>query len=253
SHTLASAAEALPLMAVVARTQEHELAQTADALETNRRILALAPNDAAAIDALERLYLAKQRYEDLLAIYDRKLALVADAAARKDIQYKIGQLYEDEIGDDAKAVTAYRAILQATPTVDEEREALAATHRIHERRKEWKDLGDVLVRELALVPATDPGHVALKFRLGEVREQHLGDVAGAIGCYRDILGLEPGPEGARVAVEKRPPEEQHQLVAAGILEPIYEKLEAWAVLVNVHEIQLKHEAQAQRRVGLLMR
>src|SRR5262249_47370095 len=105
----------------------------------------------------------------------------------------------------------------------------------------------------ALVRAWDAGHVALKFRLGGVREQPPGDVAGAIGCYRDILALDPGHEGARVALEKRLPEEQHQLVAAGILEPIYEKLEAWADLVNVHEIQLKHEAQAQRRVGLLMR
>ena len=36
---------------------------------------------------------------DLLAIYDKKLGFLRDPAAKKEIQYKIGQLYEDEIAD----------------------------------------------------------------------------------------------------------------------------------------------------------
>jgi tetratricopeptide (TPR) repeat protein len=242
--------DAHPLMAVVARVQEHDLADTDRALETNRKILAHAPDDRDAIDALERLYLAKQRYPELLAIYDKKLALGADPEARKEIQYKVGQLYEEEIGDDAKAVAAYRAILAQA---GDERAALAALHRIHEKRSEWKDLGEVLQRELALVPPTDPAHVALKFRFGQVCEQHLGDTAGAIGAYQEILGIDPGHEGARAALERFLPDDGHQLVAADILEPIYELLEAWPALVGVHEIQLKHEKGPTRRVALLMR
>jgi len=42
-------------------------------------------------------------------------------------------------------------------------------------------------------------------------------------------------------------------VAAGILEPIYEALEDWPDLIGVHEIQLAHSADADRKVGLLMR
>src|SRR5262249_33490 len=41
--------------------------------------------------------------------------------------------------------------------------------------------------------------------------------------------------------------------AAGILEPIYEKLESWSDLVKVHEIQLRHAQGSDRRIGLLMR
>ena len=243
-------AEALPLMSVVARVQEHDLGETDRGLDTNRRILELAPDDTQAIDALERLYLAKQRYSDLLAIYDKKLALGQDPTERKAIQYKVGQLYEDEIGDDSKAIVAYRAIVAQA---GDERPALAALHRIHEKRKEWRDLGDVLGRELSLVPPTDPAHVELKFRLGAVREEHVGDVAGAIACYREILQLDPTHEGARAALEKRLGEEAHQLVAADILEPIYELLESWRELVAAHEIQLKHAQRPDRRVGLLMR
>src|SRR5262249_11207375 len=248
--------DALPLMSVVARVQEHDLGETDKALETNRRILALRPDDPQAIDALERLYLAKQRYTDLLAIYDKKLALISDPTAKKDIQLKIGQLYEDEIGDDGKAIAAYRAILKES---GDELPALATLHRMHERKNEGPELADVLERELAVTVSTgsrgapDANHGALKFRLGQVREQHLGDVVGAIACYQQILQADPSHEGARAALEKRLPEEQHQLRAANILEPIYELLEAWRDLAAVHEIQLKHERSLERRVGLLTR
>ena len=242
-------------MSVVARVQEHELGETDKALETNRRILALRPDDPQAIDALERLYLAKQRYTDLLAIYDKKLALIQDPTAKKDIQLKVGQLYEDEIGDDGKAIAAYRAILKES---GDELPALAALHRIHERKNEWAELADVVERELAVTSrsAPDANHIGLKFRLGQVREQHLGDVVGAIACYQQILQTDPSHEGARAALEKRLPsssDEAHQRRAADILEPIYELLEAWVDLAAVHEIQLKHERSLERRVGLLMR
>jgi len=80
----------LPLLAVVARRRRTELGETDRALDTNRKILALRPDDAEAVDALERLYLAKERFADLLAIYDKKLSLPGDPAAQKQIRYKSG-------------------------------------------------------------------------------------------------------------------------------------------------------------------
>lgn len=250
-----SEAAALPLMSVVARVQETELGEADAALETNRKVLAFDDANQDALDALERLYLAKQKYEELLAIYAKKLDLTLDPDARKGIQYKIGQLYEEEVGDDEKAIAAYTAILDAA---GDEKEALAALDRIYARKQAWRELGDVLVRELALVLPSDVApHVALKYRLGQVRETNLSDVAGAIECYRGILELEATHDGAREALEKRLPDdgaEQHQLAAAGILEPIYARLESWEKLVGVHEIQLRRERDsADRRVSLLLR
>jgi golgin subfamily B member 1 len=242
--------DALPVYAVIARVQEAELAETDAALATNRKILALDEKNPEAVDALERLYLAKQMYAELLAIYDKKLSLGGDGALRKEIRYKVGQLYEEEMGDDDKAVVAYQAILDES---GEEREALAALDRIHQKRSQWKELAAIVVRELALIPPEEAAHQALEFRLGQLRETHLGDVAGAIENYRDILSLEPTHEGARLALEKRLVEPAHELVGAGILEPIYTQLESWGPLVGVHEIQLRHEKDATQRVALLTR
>jgi tetratricopeptide (TPR) repeat protein len=244
--------DALPLMAVVARVQETELGEIDRALETNRAVLEIDEANEGAIAALERLYLGKERYEDLLDIYKRKLDLTFDGDQRTEIQFKIGQLYEEEVEDDEKAIDAYKEILAA---IGDDPRALSALDRIYQRNQRYEDLAETLEQQIAIVGPDDDlaEHLQLKFRLGQVREQHLDDVAGAIACYSDILMLDATHAGAREALEARLADDQHKLEAAGILEPIFEQLEAWADLVRVHEIQLAAEKDVMRRVTLLMR
>ncbi len=242
---------ALPLALVVARVQEEELGEPEKALETNKRIIAIDENNPQAIAALERLYVATQQFPELLRIYEKKLALEADAAAQKEIRYKIASLFEEEIKDSQRAIEAYGAILQEN---GDELPALRALDRIFAATNRWKELAEVIPRELGLVDVGDvPATVDLKFRLGQIREQHLGDVAGAIACYRDILDIEAGHAGARAALEARLKDAQHQLGVSHILEPIYQRLEEWARLIEVHEIQLAREGDSHKRADLLLR
>lgn len=244
--------ELLPLMLVVARIQEEELGEIDKALDTNRAILDIDEANEAAIAALERLYLGKQNYESLLDIYQRKLDLTEDQEERTRIYFKIGQLYEEEVSDDDRAIAAYLAIIDAE---GELLAALQALDRVYLRNERYEELADVLERQIVL---TDPEEetaslLELKYRLGQVREQFLADVAGAIDCYRDILELSVGHDGAREALENRLSDEEHKLSAAGILEQIYEQLSQWAKLIGVHEIQLAASDDQLHRVELLMR
>ncbi|HEU0033618.1 MAG TPA: tetratricopeptide repeat protein [Kofleriaceae bacterium] len=244
--------DALPLMLVMAYVIERELADVDRALDMNRQILEIDDANEQALDALERLYLGKQRYEDLLGVYRKKLELTTDGDERIAIQSKIGQLYEDEVKDDQKAIAAYQGILDAA---GDEPVALRSLDRVYQRNSMWKELGDIIGRQLMIIgPEEDKvGHAELKFRLGQVKEQHLSDLTGAIDAYRDILDIMPAHERARHALETKLDDDKHKLAVAGILEPVYEQLGEWGALVGVHEIQLAAEKDSLRRTSLLLR
>ncbi len=245
--------DGLPLMLVMARVIEKEQGDVDRALEMNRAILEIDEANDQALDALERLYLGKQRYEELLGIYKKKLELSNDGDERIAIQSKIGQLYEDEVKDDQKAIGAYQAILEAA---GDEPSALRSLDRIYLRNSQWKDLADIIGRQLTIIGPEDDklAHVELKFRLGQVKEQHLDDQLGAIDAYRDILDIMPAHERGRAALEVHlRNDDKHKLAVAGILEPVYEQLNEWAPLVGVHEIQLAAEKDSLRKTSLLLR
>src|SRR5262249_53943795 len=148
---------------------EKEQGDVERALDMNRQILGIDEGNEQALDALERLYLGKGRFQDLLDIYKKKLDLSHDADERIAIQSKIGQLYEDEVKDDKAAIGAYQAILDAA---GDEPSALRSLDRVYLRNSMWKELADILGRQLTIVgPEEDKaGHVELKYRLGQVKE-----------------------------------------------------------------------------------
>ena len=245
--------DALRLMSVMASVIESEQGDVDRALDMNRQILSLDERNEQALDALERLYLGKGRFEDLLKVYEKKLELSSDGDERIAIQEKIGQLYEDEVKDDKKAVAAYSAILDAA---GDQPGALRSLDRIYLRNGMWKELADVLGRQITIIGPEDdkPGHVELKYRLGQLKEQHLSDVPGAIDAYRDILDIDVGHPKAREALEIHlRGDDKQKLVVAGILEPVYEQLQEWVPLVGIHEIQLASEKDGLRRTSLLLR
>lgn len=253
--------DALPLMIVMARVVETEQGDVDRALEINRQILEIDEGNELALNALERLYVGKGRFTELLEVYQRKLTLTSDGDERVRIYSKIGQLYEDEVKDDKSAIKAYQAI---TDAVGDEPSALSALDRIYVRNEMWPDLADVLSRQLTIVsPDASPEDKArfleFKYRLGEVREQHLNDTENAVEAYRDALELDPEHPKARAALERHLANSANpelRLVAASILEPVYEQLGEWGPLVGVHEIQLaaeKGSSDTLRKTALLLR
>ncbi len=245
--------DALPLMLVMARVIEQDQGDIERALDMNRQILKLEEGNEQALDALERLYLGKGQFEELLGIYTKKLELTNDGDERIGIQAKIGQLYEDEVKDDKKAISAYLGILDAA---GDEPTALRSLDRVYLRNQNWKELADIIGRQLTIVGPDDDklAHTELKYRLGQVKEQHLDDATGAIDAYRDILDIMPAHERGRAALEVHlRGKDPNQLLVAGILEPIYEQLGEWAPLVGVHEIQLAAEKDSLRKSSLLLR
>ena len=127
-------------------------------------------------------------------------------------------------------------------------QALAALDVLYGRLGRWEPYVDVLRRRIEL----DVGEkelVDLKFRLGSTLEKHLGDVAGALENYREILFVDQSHEGARAALESMLAGELRS-DAAQILESIYEERGDWPKLIHALEILSGAENDIEKRVGL---
>ena len=241
--------DALPLLATVARAYEKELANPEAAIARNRGILEIADRDEQAVLALERLYIATGQHDQLLAIYDKKLALAGSEEEKREVRLQLAALYEEQVHDADKAIELYKDILK---TAKEDVQALRALDRLYRATERWKDLAKIIARQLKL-PNDDPSAAELKFRLGEVSEKHLRSPGVAVEAYQEALAMDATHAGARAALEIYLDDSQHQVRAVVALEPIYEAGHEVERLLQVQRIKLARETDAAARVALLLR
>lgn len=231
------------------RVQVDELKNVDEAVKEFRAVYESNPENSDALGALERLYKQTARYEDLLAIYAKKRELANTTDERKAILYSIARLQVEELKEPKKAVDTYKEVLDETP---DDAQALAALDALYLGLSDWPAYADVLRKRLEL-PNEDATIVDLKYRLGQALEKHLEDERGALDNYREILGLDPAHDGARIALEAMLERGDLEIKTevAGILEGIYEAREDWQRLIDVLEILAKAETDSGRKVELL--
>jgi tetratricopeptide (TPR) repeat protein len=239
----------LPILSILARAYEKELANPELAIERNQEILKLSPQDEDAVGALERLYIATGRFAQLLAVYDTKLAMAKSSAAQLEIRFKLASLYEDEIKEPKKAIELYQAILAQDVS---QLPALQALDRIYLAAEQWPELALTLEREIAL--SSQPAQIAqLKFRRGRILQQRFNDSAAAVTAFREVLTLIPDHEPARHALQGYLEDPERQLAVIEVLEPIYERTADLGRLVEVQNIKLSRQKTPATRVPLLLR
>ncbi len=237
---------AVQLRLRLGRVLTDELQRVDDALTAYRAVYEAEGENAEAISALERLYRQTGRFKELLGIYEKQRDLEGDNQARRAIQYQIAKLQETELGNVDEAIATYNAVLEDEPG---DAPALAALDVLYKQLERWQPYADVLRKRIDL----DLGEkelVDLKYRLGQTLEQHLGDAAGALENYREILFLDAQHEGARLALEKLLQQDELRAEAASILEHIYEERGDWEKLIGALRILSASEGDVARRVQL---
>ncbi len=234
----------LGLAELAARLGNVERAASAlkDALEAD-------PRDAAALGELEALYRGAERWEDLIGALGRKLELEADEARQDELLEEIAALYELRLGRVADAARVLTSALEARPDA---RRLLAALEALHARAEDWPALAETLRAELALAE-DEPSRLALVLRLASLAETRLGDVAGAIEGYRQVLESEPSSAVALGALERLRAQPAVELGICDILEPLYRERGMLAELVAVVEARVSRAETAAERLGLLLR
>lgn len=194
-------------------------------------------DDLRAIEALDQLYRQVGNHAELLSVLRRRSELEDDVDARKVLAYEVAALHRDALEDPDGAIEAYRAIPEEFG--EQETDAYRALDALLEQQERWDELAQALQHRMDLGPESDEELAALKFRLANTQQTHVGDREGAVDSYREVLMLQPDHEGSLAALEGMLADEELGGRAAEILEPLYEGRGDWAKQVGALEVSVR--------------
>ncbi len=160
-----------------------------------RRALVLDEHDAElvlpAARALERIYTAQHEHAKLAEMLSVQVKLEQDGPLRRDLFGRLGELYQNVLGDNDGAIAAWTARVEENP---DDEPALAALDRLYERTERYRDLVSVLERRRE-ASADAELRRTLMTRSGEVLWKKLEAIPEAIDAYRALIA-EFGASGA---------------------------------------------------------
>ncbi len=165
---------------------EERLASPDRAAEAYEGALQGDPRHTGSLRALEALYEAAGRREDLLENLRAQRAAGADPATKERILARMAALAA-ELGRLDESVALWKELLTVKPRHEE---ALAALEDLYERVERWSDLAQHLrVRAQSTVDRREIAR--LNDKLGQVLGTRLGDPSQAIQSYKAVLDTEP--------------------------------------------------------------
>ena len=174
---------ATQILLKVARIYDHKLRDADRAIDCYRRVLLIDEANGESLNALERLLAAERRFPDLVTVLSRKADFARDVMEKKELLYRICEIWEDVLDRPDQAIQTYRRVLEEDP---EDQNAIEALIRLYERTGNWTLLVEVL-REKLEVASDDEERKQILFRIARVCEEQLNDASETILTYRSVL------------------------------------------------------------------
>lgn len=187
-----------------AQTAEVQLGDVDGAIARYRTVLEIDATHATALESLDRLYEAAERWTNLAEILPREMQIAATPDDVLHLQYRYAQTLEARLGDVPKAIEQYRDILAAAP---EHRPALAALEALFQRGEARGVIAEILDPLYRMQEAWEPlialqtaliehesdrtTKVAMMHRVAELAEERAGDGALAFEWYQRALIADP--------------------------------------------------------------
>ena len=229
----------------------NKLGQTDNAIAQLQTAHQLDGSDPDAIAALSEMYTQTEQYPELLDIYETRLELEEDPAARRDVAYRKAALFEGPLSNQKKAIASYEAILEEFDLG--ELEAYRALDRLYQEADKPEELAAMIERRVAFGPESEQESAALKFRLARLFEDRLDDKEKAVGLHQQVLAHVPEHDGARESLEQMLVDDDVAAGAARVLEPVYEANGQWERLCRALKVRHRFTDEAADRQQLLNR
>jgi len=176
------------LLLEVARICERDLEDTAAAVAALERAATVAPQSGPVLDELARHHQREERWAALREVLERRAHGLAAVSDRVSAWAELAELCATRLGDDVGAERWYRAALSLDPKHAPSLRGLAG---LLARQERWRDAVEILLEEADAATSADLRAAACA-RAGVIAEQHLGDLAFAIGQHERAVTLVPG-------------------------------------------------------------
>ena len=189
--------QAVFLLDKIGWTHEEKLGDIESAIKAYRRILEIVPNHLPAIRTLAKMYAAAKRWNDLLEISELEIDLTKDQKQIVSLLHKVGEIFEENLGDRAKAVERYQKVLALSPSY---LPVLKSLGRIYLSEGRHRDLVDMYRREIE-VTKNQEQVVSLLFKIGDLFAEKLAEPDAAIETFDRLLAINPAYLPALKALE----------------------------------------------------
>jgi tetratricopeptide (TPR) repeat protein len=202
----------------VAQVHEVQLGDVDAAVAQYRRVLEVEPENQVAIRSLGRLFGKAERYAELADVLVREAAIGQTPDEILDCKYRLGQVYQNHLGDYDQAVATYEEVLSSAPEHVLARSALEELFAEGKKRQdiarvlgplyeaggEWERLVQVNEAMLTELDSAD-ARLELYHRIASDHEERLANPTQAFAVLARALGEAPRNERVRDEMERLAP------------------------------------------------
>jgi tetratricopeptide (TPR) repeat protein len=152
------------------------------------QVVVLDPTHHDAYVGLERLYRRLQRWPELIETYDRHATATPDRDLKVTLYKAMGEVQAHELNNVERSIDAY---LNALDIESQDAEALEALSEQYVKRGDYSEAIGMMDRLADLIEDSSK-RVALRFRIGQVVAQHMGDLNLALQHFENALDIDAG-------------------------------------------------------------
>jgi len=164
------------------KTYTAKLEQLPDAADAWRKLLEIGP-DFEAMDALEAIYRADERWTDVIDVKMQRAAALPEVDQQIAEYRSAAALWRDPVGEADLATGAWQKILDLDPTNDE---AFAELETLHTTAGRWEPLIELLLARLGTREVASEKTVLLR-KIARVFEEQLDDREQALEALINAL------------------------------------------------------------------
>jgi tetratricopeptide (TPR) repeat protein len=177
---------------------ESKLRSVDTAAEVLQSLLDVDDSDLEALEQLARLRGLQSRHADVAELVSRRARLVDDPTLATTLRKQVAELYAGPINDPARAIAAYREMLEFDPSDLSAREALEA---LLERTGQFRELEEALRSRVDNAVTTEERN-ATRVRLAKLAEEHFKQPERAMEYLREVLEESPTDVAAGRELER---------------------------------------------------